>query len=443
MSTDSLALRLLRFPFALAVGSFFQSIEVEGADNVPPVGPILVLPNHLNAFVDPLVVQHGMSRPLTVTAKNTLAERPLYGALMRAARVVQFHRQSEWGKGASPRETFAAFEVCRQRLSAGEALCIFPEGISHDDPGMRAFRAGPAQIALDYVARDDDLGGLHIVPVGLVYDAKEHFRSRALVRFGAPIRMRDWALANPRAGRRELTREIEARVRELVVEHARRREGIVMTFGARVALAARREPASLGAEARETRRLRDVMRARTARDPARARALYRRLLRHRTALREAGVDPEDVFVQASWKSSLRFVLGEAVVLGAALPPAAAGAALNAAPAIIVCRITRRLSTLRDLWAPNAVFAGALAFPATWALEGLVAAVLGPPLAGPLVFGGAWLGARFALRYADRWRRSRRRARAMIHAARRTKRWREVVEEARSLASELASPEVHP
>ena len=92
--------RLTRFALHL----FFRRIEVEGRKNVPPSGPILLVPNHSNALVDPLIIQSRLWRHVTLTAKNVLARNPLMGLLMRTAGVVTFHRSEDVGKGADRRE---------------------------------------------------------------------------------------------------------------------------------------------------------------------------------------------------------------------------------------------------------------------------------------------------------------------------------------------------
>ena len=64
-------------------------------------------------------------------------------------------------------------------------MAIFPEGISHDEASLQPLRTGAARIALE--AADDGTEDVVTLAVGLVYDAKARFRSRALVRVGQPI----------------------------------------------------------------------------------------------------------------------------------------------------------------------------------------------------------------------------------------------------------------
>lgn len=74
-------------------------------------------------------------------------------------------------------------------LSDGGCIGIFPEGGSHDRPSMLPLKAGVAIIALNALARDPDCN-LTILPCGLSYFNPNKFRSRAVVEFGDPVKVR-------------------------------------------------------------------------------------------------------------------------------------------------------------------------------------------------------------------------------------------------------------
>ena len=125
--------RVLRATFRLAMRGYFSRIEVEGLENVPETGPLLLVPNHINALVDGLIVGGCLQRPVTLTAKSTLAKNPVLAVLMRAANVVNFHRREDVAEGARPDANVSAMAEVRARLARGCAVCLFPEGKSHSD----------------------------------------------------------------------------------------------------------------------------------------------------------------------------------------------------------------------------------------------------------------------------------------------------------------------
>lgn len=95
-------------------------------------------------------------------------------------------------------------------LCQREVVLVVPEGISHDAPTMAPLKSGAARIALQ--ARGSGIQALMIVPIGLVYEAKERMQSHVLIRIGTPIDVDVWCVEHPIAGPGALTREITHRL---------------------------------------------------------------------------------------------------------------------------------------------------------------------------------------------------------------------------------------
>ena len=45
----------LRFWVRLAIRLFYRKVEIQGEENLPMEGPVLLAPNHQNAFMDALL----------------------------------------------------------------------------------------------------------------------------------------------------------------------------------------------------------------------------------------------------------------------------------------------------------------------------------------------------------------------------------------------------
>ncbi|TFK92382.1 glycerol-3-phosphate O-acyltransferase [Polyporus arcularius HHB13444] len=78
------------------------------------------------------------------------------------------------------------YQYVYQCLTEGGAICIFPEGGSHDRTDLLPLKAGVSLMALGAMANDPELK-VKIVPVGLSYFHAHRFRSRAVVEFGSPL----------------------------------------------------------------------------------------------------------------------------------------------------------------------------------------------------------------------------------------------------------------
>ena len=83
-------------------------------------------------------------------------------------------------------------------LASGAAVALFPEGISHSEPSLAPLKTGAARIALGAAPRAG--GAFPIVPIGLVFRAKEIFRSEAHASVGADFGKPEVTTGAERAG---------------------------------------------------------------------------------------------------------------------------------------------------------------------------------------------------------------------------------------------------
>jgi 1-acyl-sn-glycerol-3-phosphate acyltransferase len=412
--------RLFRALARLTLHLFFRHIEVGGSENVPDGGPVLLVPNHTNALVDPLVILIVLRRRVTITAKNVLARNPLLGLLIKGLGVVTFHRRDDVGKGADLRENVRSLQACRAVLAGGGALCIFPEGVSHSDPKLRRFHTGAARIALDYVRKDGDPGRLRVVPVGLLYTEKDQFRSGVWLRFGVPIDVRQWLTDHPDATAATLTEEVRQRVEALTLNYETRKESVLLSWAADV-VATRgvmpaplhRDRSSVAERFQLVEKLQAGYRTLLARRPAEVEELSARVRRYRSELRRLGIDPGEVYLPLHPGRALFFLVRELELLIVGSPLALFGALNHIVPYLLVKRVARALSKDKDHWASNVVYPSFLVFPCFYLAQLAAAWLLLPAVwAGVYTMALPYTGY-YALLYRDRIGAAFRRARAFF------------------------------
>ncbi|MBU1050037.1 1-acyl-sn-glycerol-3-phosphate acyltransferase [Candidatus Bipolaricaulota bacterium] len=171
--------------------TFLVKVRIEGEDNIPESGPLIVAANHFH-FVDPLAVIYAMPWPLDFIG----------GFHMRFAPLIVRWLPRLWGLYRVRREGSSrdALRQAEEALLAGGILGIFPEGGSWATV-LRPPRPGSAFLATRTQAR--------ILPVGLdglpqIFPCLKRLkRATVTIRIGKPIG--PFALsAKGRAGRVEL-----------------------------------------------------------------------------------------------------------------------------------------------------------------------------------------------------------------------------------------------
>ncbi|HEY0050549.1 MAG TPA: lysophospholipid acyltransferase family protein [Pyrinomonadaceae bacterium] len=262
LGKGSFARQSLHAFISIALRLFFRRIEASNVEKVPKQGAVIFVLNHPNGAVDPALVFVSLPRRVSFLAKSTLFSIPVGGFLLRTLEALPVYRRIDAAGDMS--KNVRTFEVCRELLSRGRCIAIFPEGISHDETKLQPMKTGAARIALGALSLDStssneaearasvkarnvaeaenhpqidaashnlksDVPGavtenrfnLKIMAVGLYYTSKTAFRSEALIRYGEifdvePIEP-DENGEPPRPAVQDLTDKIEMALRNVTL----------------------------------------------------------------------------------------------------------------------------------------------------------------------------------------------------------------------------------
>lgn len=355
---------LVRWIARVASGIFYR---IDSVGRVPPAGALLVLPNHPNALLDPAIIWATAGRHVRFLAKSTLFNGPLR-PLLAGAGSIPVYRRIDHGVDASRNvETFAAVE---KALADGDAVCLFPEGVSHSQGVLGPLRTGAARMALAAEATGTRVA---LVPVGLNFDRKTAFRSRVTVVYGEPFFATDLAAGGTRPDAvRELTDRIASHMRRLLIEADPIADAALVDRVDRLYAAARQDKGEpLDRVARRRVIAAGIQRLRAA-DPARYEELLLDFRRYDQRLRRFGIRDRHLDWQISTADAWRFAIRELALAVVLVPLAAAGFVLFFVPYHVTAILARRFTKEKDVIATAQVLTGAGVY-AAW-LAALVAVV---------------------------------------------------------------------
>ena len=374
----------------------FRSVEVEGFERLRRGRPTLIVANHFNGLVDPVLIVAGMRRLPRFMAKATLWKVVVARPLLRLAGILPVHRASDGDTAANA----TTFERVVQELAADGTVAIFPEGTTHDEPRLAEVRTGAARIAA--LAWAGPAPDLQLVPVGITYEDKVALRSRVLLQAGPPLTAD--TLGRPvdiddHGAVDELTERIGEAISAVSPDYVSRLEAGGLGRAAEVTLrdpTAGHRPVPLADREDLARRLADL-------DDGPRQHVIDRAARYELALDLVGVSDPAINPVPTTRHLLVRLLKIAVPMVLVAPFAVAGVFINLIPALIVAAAGRAV-TAPVTKGTVRVLVAFVVFPLTWlalavwdvgggVLEGVLRAVAFPlsPVLDAIVEdrGGFW------------------------------------------------------
>lgn len=183
-------------------------IRVEGLENVPADGPVILASNHLS-FSDSIFLPMELKRRVTFVAKAEYFEQ------RKTAWFFKMMGQIPVKRGGGPAAE-RALEAARECLEQGGVFGIYPEGTRSPDGRLYKGRTGVARLALQTgapVCPVAMIGTREAQPIGQV---KPNFFSPITIRIGAPMRFdRYQKRADDPKVARQITDEIMFELRSL------------------------------------------------------------------------------------------------------------------------------------------------------------------------------------------------------------------------------------
>ncbi|KAL1705583.1 hypothetical protein EV121DRAFT_290251 [Schizophyllum commune] len=237
-----LVYRCLRQLSVWVTDNYYSDVAVEGADNVPETGPVILAATHRNESIDVAVlavtIPHG--RQVSYWAKSSLFEHPVLRWVMESSGAIPVQRGAETASRsktsnnnittdnshASSQTQADLFHASTACLMCGGTLGVFPEGFSATLAGLGDLRSGAAWAAVEHdraarlpaLERGVAWESASIVPVSIIYTDAPACQSEILVRYGPAIKTADYYTATAGEDDLEARKDAVARMMDAVRE---------------------------------------------------------------------------------------------------------------------------------------------------------------------------------------------------------------------------------
>lgn len=163
----------------------FRRFKVEGRENVPTEGPVILACNHCNSLMDAMVVLR-VNRNLTAFgARADIFRNKKIAKVLTFLRIVPLARQRDSIREI--KENLHTFDEIVECIGRGVNFTIYVEGTHRAERGMMPVKRGIFRIC--DIAREKLGEEVTIVPVGLAYEEFFEYMKDITVRYGKPFKL--------------------------------------------------------------------------------------------------------------------------------------------------------------------------------------------------------------------------------------------------------------
>jgi 1-acyl-sn-glycerol-3-phosphate acyltransferase len=177
---------LLRVWVKWGLSVYFSRIEVSGTNHIPSKTPLIVIANHQNALLDPLLIATMTGLKPYFLARADLFKKPLFAKLLSIIQLIPVFRIRDGLSSISGNQE--SFSKCEELLAKNQAILIFPEGNHSLRRNVRPLSKGFTRIAFGAVEKYPSLP-LSILPIGISYESHQQIGSAVRIEIGKPLKV--------------------------------------------------------------------------------------------------------------------------------------------------------------------------------------------------------------------------------------------------------------
>ena len=185
---------------------FFKTcydLRVEGLENIPQEGPLIIASNHLSNADPPAVGGFaGLVRDSRFMAKKELFEIPVLGWFFRRCGYISVDRKRTIGD-------FGALEGAIKALEKGESVVMFPEGTRSKDGTPQKPKSGIGFLVYKT--------GAPVLPVKITGTFGFPWVRKIRIKFGQPFTLQKDASVEPKMQYKQFANEIMEKINSITI----------------------------------------------------------------------------------------------------------------------------------------------------------------------------------------------------------------------------------
>ncbi|GHB23676.1 1-acyl-sn-glycerol-3-phosphate acyltransferase [Mongoliitalea lutea] len=157
---------ILRLLVKLALFLFYRKIVLLGKNNIPSKKAVIIVCNHQNALIDPLLIATQTHLKPHFLTRAAAFKNPIANTLLRFIRMIPVYRVRD-GKENMEKNN-ETFDLSVSILSKLGSVLIFAEGGHSHERSLRSLKKGFTRIAFQTLEQRPNLD-LVILPIGINY----------------------------------------------------------------------------------------------------------------------------------------------------------------------------------------------------------------------------------------------------------------------------------
>ena len=166
---------------------FIRDIRINGMENIPEDRAVMFASFHPNSFLDAIVLDCIVKRPIWSLARGDAFKRAWVRDLLHKLCMMPIYRISEGKENLDKNDE--TFEKCAGVFRNKGQVLIFSEGLCMNQTGLLPLKKGTARLALQTWSEGIDVT---VIPTALNYNQFTSTGKKVVLNFEPPIRKEDF-----------------------------------------------------------------------------------------------------------------------------------------------------------------------------------------------------------------------------------------------------------